>query len=339
MKVLTFGELLLRLSAVGYDKLFQSDYLKASFCGSEANVAVSLANYGIISKFVTKLPNTDIGKAAIRTLDYFNVDTSSILFGDGRMGVYYLEKGVSQRPSKVIYDRSNSVFALSCADDYQWDTLFEGVDWFHWSGIDPAVSNNVSHIVEEALKKANEKGIIVSCDLNYRKKLWSSEHAQKAMKKMMRYVDVCIANEEDVQLSLGIKVDNNDVNDALLNIESYKKAANEISKNYGCKYVAFTLRESFSASKNGWAGALYHNGNFALSKKYEILLVDRVGGGDSFAAGLIYALINKMDDKDAINFAVAASCLKQTIEGDFNRVSVEDVFSLMNDGGSGRVIR
>lgn len=338
MKVLTFGELLLRLSAPGYEKLFQSDSLKATFCGGEANVAVSLANFGVNSCFVTKLPDNDIGHASARSLDYFKVDTSKIIYGEGRMGLYYLEKGASQRPSKIIYDRQYSAMSLANEGEFNWDDLLKDVDWFHWTGITPALSNNCFNILLKACKKAKEKGIIVSCDLNYRKKLWSSDDAQKAMRELVKYVDVCIGNEEDAQLALGIE-SNSNVENAELSISDYENIARTIEKEYGCRYVAFTLRESYSASRNGWSGIFYHNGKSFVSKKYDIQLIDRVGGGDSFSAGLIYSLINKMDEDKAINFAVSASCLKQTIEGDYNRISVDDVFSLMENGGNGRIKR
>ena len=338
MRVLTFGESLLRLSAPGYEKLLQSDTLKATFCGSEANVAVSLTNFGIESKFVTKLPDSDLGVAAKRSLDYFGVDTSSIILGDGRMGIYYLEKGASQRPSKIIYDRKYSSIALAKTSEFDWDKLFNGVDWFHWTGITPALSDNAFSILLEACKKAKEKGITVSCDLNYRKKLWNPKEAQRAMKQLLRYVDVCIGNEEDAEFALGIN-NNSDVETANLQTKDYEAIAKIIEKEFGCKYIAFTLRESYSATRNGWSAVLYREGNIYCSKKYDIQLVDRVGGGDSFAAGLIYSLLNKYGEQVCIEFATAASCLKQTIEGDFNRISSEEVFELMNGEGNGRVQR
>ena len=338
MKVLTFGELLLRLSAPGYEKLFQDNCLKTSFCGAEANVAVSLINFGIESTFVTVLPNSDVGKAAKRSLDYFGVDTSKIVLSDGRIGLYYLEKGASQRPSKIIYDRENSTLALAKPSVFDWNKLFEGVNWFHWSGITPALSDNACEAVLEACQQAKEKGITISCDLNYRKKLWNSNDAQKVMKKLIKYVDVCICNEEDAQLALGIKI-NSDVENAELSIDDYARAAKAISQDFGCKYIAFTLRESYSANRNGWSAVLYHEDKSYISKKYDIEMVDRVGGGDSFAAGLIYGLLNGMSNQECVDFAAAASCLKQTIEGDFNRISLEEVFSLMNSSGNGRVIR
>ena len=338
MKVLTFGELLLRLNAPGYEKLFQGDNLKASFCGAEANVAVSLANFGINSKFVTKLPDNDIGRAAIRSLNYFNVDTSNVVFGNGRMGLYFLEKGSSQRPSKIIYDRSYSAISTAKTDEFNWDYIFNGVSWFHFSGINPALSKSLFDITLEACQVAKKKGIRVSCDLNYRQKLWSSEEAQKAMKVLLTYVDVCIGNEEDAQKALGIDIEN-DIDGAKLNVAGYEQIAKTINKEYGCKYIAFTLRESYSANFNGWSAILFNDNMVYQSRRYEIQLVDRVGGGDSFSAGLIYGLLTNMSNQDTIDFAVASSCLKQTIEGDFNRSSVEDVFALMNGSGNGRVQR
>lgn len=337
MKVLTFGELLLRLCSPGYEKLFQSDNVKATFCGGEANVAVSLANFGINSIFVSKLPNNDVGIAASHSLDYFKVDTTKIIYGEGRMGLYYLEKGASQRPSKVIYDRTNSAISLACPNEFDWDKLFEGVSWFHFSGINPALSDNLVMICEEACKKAKEKGITVSCDLNYRKKLWSSEKAISIIPNLIKYVDVCIGNEEDAEKALGI-VNRSNVNSANLDKNGYIKIAKEIKEKYGCKYIAFTLRESISASVNGWSAMLY-DGQTYFSKRYEIQLVDRVGGGDSFSAGLIYGLISGKDLQSTIEFATAASCLKQTMEGDYNRATVEDVESLIKYGGNGRVQR
>lgn len=341
MKVLCFGELLLRLSSPGYTRLFQKDSLDATFCGGEANVAVSLANFGIDSEFVTKLPENDMGRAAEKSLKYFGVNTDKIVYGDGRMGLYYLEKGASQRPSKVIYDRAYSAIALADKSEFDWDKLFEGVTWFHWTGINPALGDNVAEICEQACKKAKEKGITISCDLNYRKNLWTSENAQKVMSRLMPYVDVCIANEEDADKVLGIKADNTDIDNGELSIDGYKKVVAEICDTYGCKKVAITLRKSFSASRNGWSGLIYDNNSKECihSTEYDIQIVDRVGGGDSFTAGVIYGIINRMVDKDTVEFAAAASCLKHTIEGDFNRVTVQDVKSLLQNGGNGRVQR
>lgn len=340
-KVVSFGEILLRLASPGYTKLFQKDCLDATFCGGEANVAVSLANFGLKSSFVTKLPPNDVGKAAVNSLRYFGVDTDGIVYGNGRMGAYFLEKGASQRPSKVIYDREYSAISLAREEDFDWDKIFKDVDWFHWTGINPALSDALAEICLIACKKAKEKGITISCDLNYRGKLWTPEKAQSVMPNLLKYVDVCIANEEDAEKVLGIKSDGSDTEKATINKAGYVKTARTIYSLYGCKYVATTLRKSYSASVNGWSAMLYdaNDGEAYFSKEYEIQLVDRVGGGDSFAAGLIYGLVTEMPSQNTIDFATAASCLKQTIEGDYNRVTVSDVESLINTGGNGRVQR
>lgn len=340
MKVLSFGEILLRLASPGYTRLFQKDSLETSFCGGEANVAVSLSLFGVESAFLTKLPNNDVSHAAINSLRYFGVDTSKIIFGDGRMGLYYLEKGASQRPSKVIYDRQYSAISLAKRADFDWDSLFDGVGWFHWTGINPALSEGLADICLDACKAAKKKGIIVSCDLNYRKNLWDSSKAQTVMKQLIPYVDVCIGNEEDAEKVLGITC-NNDVNAGIINKHSYESVAKEISLRYGCEYVAFTLRESISASRNGWSSILYSKktDTFKYSPSYDIQIVDRVGGGDSFTAAIIYSLISGKSEQDTIDFATAASCLKHTIEGDYNRTSIADVESLLRNGGSGRVQR
>lgn len=341
MKVVTFGELLLRLAAPGYTRLFQKDSFDATFCGGEANVAVSLANFGIESSFVTKLPNNDVGIAAARSLNYFGVDTSDIVYGDGRMGLYYLEKGASQRPSKVIYDRAYSSIALANREEFNWDLIFDGARWFHWTGINPTLSDELADICLIACQKAREKGIMISCDLNYRAKLWNPEKAQSVMMKLMPYVDVCICNEEDAEKVLGIKSENTDVASGNLDLTGYINTAKKICSLYSCRYIATTLRKSYSASRNGWKAMLYDatDQKSYVSTEYDIQIVDRVGGGDSFGAGLIYALISDYNAQDALEFATAASCLKQTIEGDFNRVTISDVLLLTATGGNGRVIR
>lgn len=341
MSVLSFGEILLRLAAPGYTKLFQKDSLDATFCGGEANVAVSLAKFGLDSQYLTKLPKGDVGQAAMNSLRYFGVDTSKVVYGNGRMGLYYLEKGASQRPSKVIYDRAYSAIALADKSDFDWDEIFKNVDWFHWTGINPALSDNMADICIEACKAAREKGITVSCDLNFRSTLWSSEKAKSVMTKLMPYVDVCVGNEEDADKVLGIKSSDTDVETGKLNKSGYEAVAKEICEKYGCKKVAITLRESYSASRNGWSAMLYDadEEKAFFSKTYDIQIVDRVGGGDSFTAGMLYSLISEKSGQDAIEFATAASCLKHTIEGDFNRVTVEDVQKLLKSGGSGRVVR
>ena len=341
MKVITFGEILLRLAAPGYTKLFQKDCLESTFCGGEANVAVSLSIFGLDSAFVTKLPENDVGIAAVNSMRYFGVDTSDVVYGKGRMGLYYLEKGASQRPSKVIYDREYSAIALAKRSDFDWDKIFDGADWFHWTGINPALSNELAIICEDACKTAKAKGLTVSCDLNYRGKLWTPEKAQQIMKPLMKYVDVCICNEEDAEKVLGIKAPNTNVESGALSKAGYVHTAEMIYSYYGCKFVATTLRKSYSASRNGWSAMLYDAEALEsyFSTEYDIQIVDRVGGGDSFAAGLIYAMTQKMEIQDVIEFATAASCLKHTIEGDYNRTTVADVKALLKSGGNGRVQR
>ncbi len=341
MRVITFGEILLRLAAPGYTKLFQKESLDSSFCGGEANVAVSLAVFGLDSAFVTKLPDNDVGRAAINSMRYFGVDTRKVVYGAGRLGLYYLEKGASQRPSKVIYDRAYSAIAFAKREDFDWNKIFEGADWFHWTGINPALSDEMALICEDACKAAKTKGLTISCDLNYRGKLWSTEKAQNVMKPLMKYADVCICNEEDTEKVLGIKAPNTDVESGELSKAGYVHTAEMIYSYYGCKYVATTLRKSYSASRNGWSAMLYDAEALEsyFSTEYDIQIVDRVGGGDSFAAGLIYAMTQNMECQDAIEFATAASCLKQTIEGDYNRTTVDDVRALLKSGGNGRVLR
>ena len=341
MRVVTFGEILLRLAAPGYTKLFQKDNLEATFCGGEANVAVSLACLGMDVSFITKVPDSDIGHAAINSVRYFGVDVSNVILGDGRLGLYYLEKGASQRPSKIIYDRSYSALALANRRDFDWDKILEGADWFHWTGINPALGGELPRICEDACTAAKKKGIITSCDLNYRGKLWESKKAQETMGPLMKYVDVCICNEEDAEKALGIKTPETYVEKGDLNYEDYVGTARLIHENFGCKYVATTLRKSYSASHNGWSAMLYDAKAMEtyISQEYDIQIVDRVGGGDSFTAGLIYAIMNAMPCKEAIEFATAASCLKHTMEGDYNRTSVVDVLTLLKSGGNGRVQR
>lgn len=341
MKVVTFGEILLRVAPQGYLRLFQDNILETSFCGAEANVAVSLANFGLDSIFVTKLPDNVVGQAAINSLRYFGVDTSKIVIGGDRIGLYYLEKGASQRSSKVIYDRAFSSISQAKKSDFDWDIIFEGADWFHFTGINPAISQSLSNSCLEACKKAKEKGITISCDLNYRKKLWPSEIAGQVMSGIMSYVDVCIANEEDAENVFGIKAENTDVSTGKLNHTGYKKVAKALNDRFGCKYVAITLRTSISANDNKWSGMLYSSeeDEYYLSKEYDIHVVDRVGSGDSFGAGLIYGITQKMSSQKCLEFAAAASCLKHSIEGDYNRVSIEEIKDLMSGDGSGRVKR
>lgn len=338
MKVITFGEIMLRLAPHGYYRFTQAQDLEATFGGGEANVAVSLANYGIDAAFVSKLPKHDIGQCAINDLRKYGVDTSLITRGGDRVGIYYLEKGASQRASQVIYDRAYSAIALAKAEDFDWDAIFNGVDWFHFTGITPALSDDLANITYIACQKAKEKNITISCDLNFRKKLWTSEKADQVMSRLMKYVDVCIANEEDAEKVFGIKASDTDVTSGAINHQGYIEVAKQLKERFNFKYVAITLRESISASDNMWAAMLYDE-KAHFSKKYALRIVDRVGGGDSFGAGLIYALLNQYNSQDAIEFAVAASALKHSIEGDYNRVSVKEVETLAQGDGSGRVQR
>lgn len=338
-KVVTFGEVMLRLAPHGYLRFVQSEDYEATFGGAEANVAVSLANYGVNAAFVTKLPSHEIGQAAINSLRKFGVDTSKIVRGGDRVGIYYCEKGASQRPSKVVYDRAGSSIATAKKEDFNWADIFEGVEWFHFTGITPALSDGVAEICMEAVKEAKKRGITVSCDLNFRKKLWSKEKAGKVMSELCKYIDYCIANEEDAKDVFGIEADNTDIYGGKLDRNGYISVAQKLTEKFGFKGVAITLRESLSANDNNWSGMLYTGGNAYFSKKYAMHIVDRVGGGDSFGGGLIYSLLNEYDAQKAIEFAVAASCLKHSVEGDYNMVSVDEVEKLAGGDASGRVQR
>ena len=339
MKVVTFGELMLRLAPEGYLRFVQADTFQVTFGGGEANVAVSLANYGLDAAFVSKLPNNDIGQAAVNSLRRYGVDTTKIVRGGDRIGIYFLEKGASQRPSKVIYDRAASAIALAKREDFDWDKIFDGVGWFHFTGITPALSDETAAVTLDALKAAKAKGITVSCDLNYRKKLWSKAKAKEVMTSLMPYVDVLIANEEDSSDVFGIKAENTDISKGSLSKEGYKSVAKQLVDAFGFKYVAITLRGSISANDNKWSAMLFDGKDYYFSKEYMIHIVDRVGGGDSFGGGLIYALCTGKDTQAAIDFAVAASCLKHSIEHDFNMVSVQEVEALAAGNGTGRVQR
>lgn len=341
MKFLTFGEIMLRLKSPGHERFFQSPMLEATFGGGEANVAVSLANYGQDVSFLTVLPNNAIADECIKELRRFAVDTKRIVRGEGRLGIYYLEGGANQLPSKVVYDRAYSAIALAKPGDIDWDKALEGVDWFHITGITPAISESAMELSLESVKEAKKRGITVSCDLNYRKNLWKyGKKAAEVMRELANYVDVAIANEEDVQKSLEITVDVN-VESGELDRAKYKALGDKVLAAYpNMKMIAITLRESHSADWNGWAACLNDRDNFYVSKKYEIRdIIDRVGGGDSFAGGLIYGLNNYDNKQQALEFAVAASCLKHSIIGDFNRVGVSDVEKLMGGDGTGRVQR
>lgn len=338
-KVITFGELMLRLAPEGYLRFVQSEKYEATFGGAEANVAVSLANFGLHAAFVTKLPKHEIGQAAVNSLRKFGVDTSEIVRGGERVGIYYCEKGASQRPSKVIYDRAYSAISLAVKSDFNWDEIFDGADWFHFTGITPALSDLAAEITLEACKAAKAKGITVSCDLNFRKKLWTKEKAGRVMGELCGYVDYCIANEEDAKDVFGIEADNTDIDGGKLDRNGYISVAQKLTEKFGFKGVAITLRESISANDNNWSAMLYTDGNAVFSKKYAMHIVDRVGGGDSFGGGLIYSLLSGYDSQKAIEFAVAASCLKHSVEGDYNMVSVSEVEALAGGNASGRVQR
>ena len=338
-KIVTFGELMLRLAPENYLRFVQSEKYEATYGGAEANVAVSLANYGMDVAFVTKLPTHEIGQVAVNSLRKFGVDTSKIVRGGERVGIYYCEKGASQRPSKVIYDRAYSAIAMAKKEDFDWDKIFDGVEWFHFTGITPALSDEVAEICVEACQKAKAKNITVSCDLNFRKKLWSKEKAGQVMSKLCQYIDYCIANEEDAKDVFGIEADNTDIYGGKLNREGYISGAKKLTDKFHFKGVAITLRESKSANDNDWSGMLYTNGQAYFSKKYSMHIVDRVGGGDSFGGGLIYSLVNGFGPQQAIEFAVAASCLKHSVEGDYNMVSVAEVMNLADGDTSGRVQR
>ena len=338
-RVVTFGEIMLRLAPNGYYRFFQNDQMQATFGGGEANVAVSLANFGLDSVYVTKLPTHAIGQAAVDSLRHFGVDTSKIVRGGDRVGIYFLEKGASQRGSVCIYDRAHSAIAESKSSDFDWDDIFDGADWFHFTGITPALGSHMIDICLEACKAAKARGIKISCDLNYRAKLWTRAAACDAMIKLCHYVDVCIANEEDAKDVFGIEAENTDIYGGSLNYEGYKSVAKQLADKFDFQKVAITLRSSISASDNDWAGMLYDGQDYYFSNSYSLHIVDRVGGGDSFGAGLIYSILSGKDSQSTIDFAVAASALKHSIEGDFNRVSVAEVEKLAGGDASGRVQR
>lgn len=340
-KFVSFGEIMLRLKSPGYDRLFQQPTLEATFGGGEANVAVSLANYGLDAKFVTALPDNDVGKACERELKKYDVDTSDIAHTKGRMGIYYLETGACQRPSKVIYDREFSSFANIKEGDFDWKEILKDAKWFHVTGISPAVSADVAAECVKALKTAKELGVTTSCDLNYRAKLWKyGKRADEVMPELVKFVDVVIANEEDCQKALGIS-SSNKPELGEIDLNCYKEISDKVMADFpNVKTVAITLRESKSANRNVWSACINDGKVFARSRVYDITdIVDRVGGGDSFAGGLIYGLATKGDAKAALEFAVGASCLKHTINGDFNLVTVDEVEKLIGGDGTGRIAR
>lgn len=340
MKIVTFGEIMLRLSPAGLNNRFvQADQFDVVYGGGEANVAVSCANYGHEAHFVTKLPKHEIGQSALNALRRYGVQTDFIARGGNRLGIYYLESGSAMRPSKVIYDRAGSSIAEADVADFDFDKIMDGADWFHWSGITPAISDKAAELTKLACEAAKRHGATVSVDLNFRKKLWTKEKAQSIMRPLMQYVDVCIGNEEDAELCLGFKPEA-DVEGGKTDAEGYKAIFEQMQKEFGFKYVISTLRESLSASHNGWKAMIYNGEEFYVSKRYDILpIVDRVGGGDSFSGGMIHGLLTKPTQGEALEFAVAASALKHTINGDFNLVSVEEVEALAGGDGSGRVQR
>ena len=350
-RVVTFGEIMLRLAPQDGTRLLQFPSLQATFGGAEANVAVSLANFGMNAAFVSKVPDNPIGDAALSQLKGFGVDTSYVLKGGERLGVYYLEKGAGPRPSLCVYDRKNSAIAESSPSDFDWNKILKGADAFHFTGITPALSKNCAALCLEAVKAAKKMGVLVCCDLNFRKKLWTKAQAKKAMTELCKHVDVLILNEEDASDVFGIKAPASDIQGGKLSAEGYKKVAQELFERFNLKAVAISQRESYSASDNGWSGLYFERGGNAsqgkkagepkmfASKKYDLRIVDRVGGGDAFAAGIIYGLLNKLGGQETVGFAAAAGALQQTIEGDFSRVSVEEVQRLAGGDSSGRVLR
>ena len=337
--VVTFGEIMMRLATPLGERFEQTKNFEVVYGGAEANVAVAIARYGGKSRFVSKVSDDQFGDAAKGNISIHGVDTSHVLKGSGRLGKYFYEPGYSQRPSKVIYDRDDSVFSNSKPEDFSWEEIFDGASWFHFTGITPALSDRLIAICEIALKEAKLRGITVSCDLNYRARLWTKEKAKKVMTELMKYVDVLFANEEDSESVFGIRAEDSDVSDGRLSVEGYKDVAKKLKKRFDLKAVAISLRESVNANFNRWSASLLYGEEFLLSTKYDINIIDRVGGGDAFAAGLIFGLDSLWEPKKALEFGVAASCLKHTIKGDFNIVSRDEVEKLLGGNTSGRVVR
>jgi len=338
-QIVTLGEIMLRLSTPGNQRFVQADSFDVCYGGGEANVAVSLAGFGYDVSYVTKLPKNEIGDSALMALRREGVDCSKIARGGERLGIYYLETGASVRPSKVVYDRAHSAIAEAKPEDFDFDAIFEGAKWFHFTGITPAISDSAAEVTKAALIAAKKHGVTVSCDLNYRKKLWSSEKAKAVMTDLMQYVDVCIGNEEDAQKVLGFVPGNTDVTKGSLELAGYEAMFRQMQEQFGFRYVVSSLRESISASDNNWSAAIWNGREFYHSKTYKLHIVDRVGGGDSFAAGLICGLMDGKTGPEALEFAVAASALKHTIPGDFNHVTRAEVDALAGGDGSGRVQR
>ena len=338
-RVITMGEIMLRLSTNNFMRIVQTDTFYATYGGGEANVAVSLANYGHEAYFVSKLPKHEVGQAAVDALRRYGVHTDFIARGGNRVGIYYLETGASMRPSKVIYDRAHSSISEADPKDFDFDAIFRDADWFHWSGITPAISPQAAECLRQALLAAKRAGVTVSCDLNYRKKLWTPAEAQAVMRDLMPYVDVCIGNEEDAEMCLGLRPDA-DVQGGHTEAEGYKQIFEAMAREFGFRYVVSTLRESYSATHNGWKAMIYDGQEFYVSRTYDINpIIDRVGGGDSFSGGLIHGLLTRGSQGEALEFAVAASALKHTIPGDFNHVSEAEVDALAGGDASGRVQR
>lgn len=338
-KVVTLGEIMLRLSTPDFKRFVQADSFDVTYGGGEANVAAALCNYGLQGTFVSKIPDNPIGQSAINHLRRYGVDTQFVARGGNRLGIYFLETGASMRASQVVYDRAHAAIAEADISDFDFDKIFEGADWFHTTGITPALSDKAAALTEAALKAARAKGVTTSIDLNYRKKLWSPEKSREVMTNLCQYVDVCIGNEEDAEIMLGFKGQGTDVTKGELNLDGYKDAFRQMKEKFDFKYIASTLRESHSASDNGWSALVYDGNEYYHTKQYEIRLIDRVGGGDSFASGFIFGLVTGMEMKDAAEFGVAASALKQTIPGDLNHATLSEVKLLMGGDASGRVQR
>jgi 2-dehydro-3-deoxygluconokinase len=338
-KVVTLGEIMLRLSTPGFERFVQADSFDVTYGGGEANVSVALCNYGLQGVFVTKVPDNAIGQSAINHVRRFGVDTQFMVKGGKRLGIYFLETGASARASQVIYDRAGAAIAEADISDFDFDQIFEEAVWFHTTGITPALSDKAAALTEAALKAAKAKGVTTSIDLNYREKLWSKEKAKEVMTRLCQYVDVCIGNEEDAETTLGFKSRGTDITKGELNLEGYKDVFGQMKEKFGFKYIASTLRESYSDSDNGWSALVYDGKEFYHTRKYDLRIVDRVGGGDSFASGFIYGLITEMSMKDAAEFGVAASALKHTIPGDMNHATLDEVKKLMKGDASGRVLR
>lgn len=338
-KVVTFGEIMLRLSPLDHQRFVQTKSYDVIYGGAEANVAASLANFGMDACFLTLLPDHEIGQAAVNALRSFGVDTKYILRQGDRIGIYFLEQGAAQRPSKVIYDRAESAFSGITPGQFDWNSIFQNASWFHWSGITPAVSDSSAAVILEANKAAKQAGVTVSVDLNYRSRLWSKDKARSVMTPLMEFVDICISNEEDAENIFGIQAGISNPESGELDYQGFQDAAKTLIDRFGFLKVAFTLRQSINASVNDWSACLHNSKDFLKSRQYHIHIVDRIGAGDAFSAGLIYGILTGKSDQEALEFATAASCLKHTIHGDFNLASVQEVLQLVLGVSSGRVQR